>query len=84
MGKIYCAQTRLCQFRNGQEPPGSKGECEGEGCRWVCHGWFLRCGLCDLVLCGEEDANGGSCGLVDAVISMMYHSTSLMNLGICS
>ena len=33
---------------------------------------------------GEDDAEGGTCGLVDVVISVMYHSMSLTNLGICS
>ena len=33
---------------------------------------------------GEEDAEGRGCGLVDIVISLMYHSTALINSGICS
>ena len=33
---------------------------------------------------GEEDAEGGNCGLVDVVNSVMYHSMLLTNLGICN
>ena len=33
---------------------------------------------------GEEEADGRSCGLVDIVSSLTYHSRSSANSGICS